>query len=376
MILYTLYFILFLFGLSAGSFLNAIIWRLEKGKSIIMDFFRCHPDPSRAGRRISSRFFSPRCRYGEAGGLCPQNDKEEMASARLSRSCCPKCEHILKWYDLIPVLSFIFLRGKCRYCGKNISWQYPIVEMATALIFLLIFNKIFNFKFFLISNAIGNYSEAIGIFEEVSSFKFQVLSLIFWLYIASVLIVIFVYDLKHYIIPDKVLFPAIIITFLFRIYEFLVLLLSRHAELISASPETLKQVQGDKLWMIGSWPLVVGNLRPYFLSAIIASVFFLSLVLMSRGRAMGMGDAKLALLMGLVLGWPNILAALFFSFLSGAIIGLGLILASNGNQVAKSRKLNYSPKSQIPFGPFLVAGTFFALFWGNAIINYYSSLFL
>lgn len=91
---------------------------------------------------------------------------------------------------------------------------------------------------------------------------------------------------------------------------------------------------------------------------------------------MGMGDAKLALLMGLVLGWPNILAALFFSFLSGAIIGLGLILASNGNQVAKSRKLNYSPKSQIPFGPFLVAGTFFALFWGNAIINYYSSLFL
>ncbi len=88
--------------------------------------------------------------------------------------------------------------------------------------------------------------------------------------------------------------------------------------------------------------------------------FFLAIVLVSRGKWMGLGDVKLAFLMGLFLGFPNILIALFFAFLIGAIIGVGLILA-------KRKTL----KSEVPFGPFLVTGTFIALFWGPTIIDWY-----
>jgi len=89
----------------------------------------------------------------------------------------------------------------------------------------------------------------------------------------------------------------------------------------------------------------------------------LAIVLLTRGKGMGIGDIKLAFLMGLFLGWMDILVALFVAFFSGAIIGIGLILL-------KKKKM----KSEVPFGPFLVAGTFIALFWGQTIINLYLGL--
>ena len=245
---------IFIFGLAVGSFLNCVIYRLEQKKSFLK-----------------------------------------------GRSYCPSCKHVLAWHDLIPVISFFILRGKCRYCGKKISWQYPAVEIATALLFLLIFN-----------------------------FQFSIFNICFLFFVSCFLIIIFVYDLKHYIIPDSVIYPAIIITFLYNLI---------------LNPSFL--VQNSILAGIG------------------ASLFFLLIYLISRGKWLGFGDVKLALFMGLFLGFPAIISALFFSFLIGAIIGIILILL-------KRKGL----KSEVPFGPFLIIGTYIALFWGERIINWYFRLII
>jgi prepilin signal peptidase PulO-like enzyme (type II secretory pathway) len=246
------YVFVFILGLCIGSFLNCFIYRMEQEKSLN------------------------------------------------GRSFCPHCKHTLSWQDLFPVFSFLFLKGKCRYCKAKISWQYPAVEILTALIFLLILNKFSIYQF---------------------------LNLIFFFYIASSLIIIFVYDLRHYLIPDKVLFPAIVITLIYDLTNF-------------------QQIWND------------------LLAAVIAAGFFLLIFLMSKGRAMGFGDVKLAILMGLLLGLPNILAALFLAFLFGAIIGIILMLIHKKGL-----------KSEIPFGPFLIAGTFAAIFLGNQIVQWYSAFF-
>jgi len=105
-------------------------------------------------------------------------------------------------------------------------------------------------------------------------------------------------------------------------------------------------------------------LTNYFVVALGTATLFLAIVLITKGKGMGIGDIKLAFLIGLLLGWPNIFVALFFAFLIGAIIGIGLILTH--------RK---TLKSEIPFGPFLVTSTFIALFWGEKLINFYLNLF-
>jgi prepilin signal peptidase PulO-like enzyme (type II secretory pathway) len=105
--------------------------------------------------------------------------------------------------------------------------------------------------------------------------------------------------------------------------------------------------------------------KDHLFAALFAFGFFFIIWAISKGKWMGFGDVKLALFMGLFLGWPNILAALFFAFISGSIIGLILI-------ALQKKKM----KSEVPFGPFLVAGTFFALFWGEKAFNWYLSFIL
>jgi len=185
------------------------------------------------------------------------------------------------------------------------------VEISTGLIFLLIFN----FKFL--------------IFNEFLIFNFQTLNLLYYLLIVCLLIIIFVYDLKHYIILDKIIFPAIGIAFLYQ--------------------------------LIFNWV----TLGTYLGAAFGAAAFFLFIVLVSQGKWMGLGDVKLVFFMGLLLGFPNILTALFLAFFIGAIIGVGLI-------VFGKKKL----KSEVPFGPFLVGGTFVAMFFSQNLINWYLDLFL
>ena len=265
----------FIFGACIGSFLNCVIYRLEKKKKIT------------------------------------------------GRSFCPHCKHTLSWQDLFPVFSFLFLKGRCRYCKAKISWQYPVVELATGIVFLIIYNLKFEI-----------YNQF-----EISQFL-NILNLFFLFYVASALIIIFVYDLKHYIIPDKVLFPAIIITFIYQLFSNLF----------------------NSNWILNSnFKFQISN---FVIAALIASGFFLVIFLISKGRAMGFGDVKLAVLMGLLLGLANVLAALFLAFFFGAIIGLILM-------VFKKKNL----KSEIPFGPFLIIGTFMAILYGNQIVQWYTSLF-
>lgn len=252
--------IIFIFGLTIGSFLNCVIYRLETGDSFLK-----------------------------------------------GRSFCPFCKHKLLWLDLIPIFSFIFLKGKCRYCGKKISWQYPLVEVSLAIL------SLFSFIFF-------------------PDLPFSLWKLFYYWLLISFLIIIFVFDLKYFIVLDKIIYPLIILVLLF---DFHFLFLKQYATFYNL-----------------------------ILSALAAGLFFLIIVLISNGKWMGIGDIKISFFMGLFLGFPNILVALFLSFLIGAIIGIGLILA-------KKKTL----KSEVPFGPFLVIGTLIALFWGEKIVSYYLVLF-
>ncbi len=274
----------FIFGSAIGSFLNVVICRLETGEGIVK-----------------------------------------------KRSHCIKCGQTLAWYDLIPLVSFLWLRGRCRSCKEKISWQYPLVEIATGLLFLLIFN----FQF--------------SIFNEFSMGSLFILGCL--LYIVCSLLVIFVYDLRHYIIPGMVLFPAIIISLIYRLSE------------VFFNPFlTLPLIRGGKGWGALSGQ-VISHFSPYLFSALGASAFFLVIILITRGKGMGLGDAKLVFLMGLLLGWPNILAALFIAFFIGAIVGVGLIFWGRKTM-----------KSQIPFGPFLIGGTLIMLFWSRFFLDWYRAL--
>lgn len=262
------YLIIFVFGLTVGSFLNCLIYRLQVKENFL-----------------------------------------------IQRSYCPDCKRTLGWQDLIPLLSFIILRGKCRYCQKPISWQYPLVELTTGALFVFI-----------------AWSKLTANNEQLT-----VLDIINFGYLLTVicfLIIIFVSDLKYYIIPDKIIYPAIGIAIFYN-------------------------------FVTSYFILHTSSFINFFISAVLASAFFLLIILISRGKWMGWGDVKLAFFMGFFLGFPNILVALFLAFFFGAIIGIGLILAG--------RK---TLKSEIPFGPFLVAGTFITLFWGKELIQLYSHLFL
>ncbi len=219
------------------------------------------------------------------------------------RSICDFCKHKLAWYDLIPVLSFLLLKGKCRYCEKKLPFFYPKIEVFTGLVFVLIY------------------------FFVASILPFSYLSLIFYLLLSSLLIVILFIDLKFGIIPDKITLPGVILTLFFLI--------------------------------ITKLPTIYN----YLFSAIFTSVFFIIIslfyYLLRKNIAMGGGDIKYAFLMGLILGFPSIIVGLYSAFLTAALYSIILIIWH------KKAFL----KDSIPFGPFLVLGTFLSLIWGNLIFQ-------
>ncbi len=292
--------IIFIFGSAVGSFLNVIICRLATGEGMVKN-----------------------------------------------RSHCPKCGQVLRWYELIPIVSFFILRGRCRACREKISWQYPLVEAATGLLFVAVFQ--------LVSLSVYQFGDlGLGVLPLggdstglISGLTLKGgLQIGYYWFIISCLIIIFVYDLRHYIIPDKVLWPAIGAAIVYQL-----ILAFDFASLRSGNNLFPELVEGVKTFY------------PYLLAALVAAAFFLFLVLITRGRGMGLGDVKLVFLMGLVLGWPSILLALFLAFCLGALVGVGLIILGRKTM-----------KSQIPFGPFLILGTLAALFWGQQIIGFYPRL--
>lgn len=253
-------YLFFILGLLVGSFLNSLIYRLGK---------------------------------------------KELKKIWTGRSFCPHCKKTLKWFDLIPLISFLIQKGKCRYCRKPISLQYPLVEFFTGLLFFLLFWK-FGLSY----------------------------SLLLFLPITSLLIILFVYDLKTQTIPDLVAYIAIGLALVYSIFNF---------QFFTAT--TLRET--------------IFNL----ISAVSLAVFFALLVYLSKEYLMGKGDIKMGLLLGLTLGFPKILVGAFFAFFLGALVGLILIALKKKNL-----------KSQIPFGPFLILGIFIGLFFGEKIINWYLGL--
>lgn len=228
------------------------------------------------------------------------------------RSFCPKCKKKISWYDNIPLLSFILLRRKCRRCGKHISWRYPAVELLTAVVFVLVGLR-----------EIGE----IGGIREIWGF---VLSLT----LVCTLIVVFFTDLETMIIPDEILVPAIIVFFVYKIG--------------SAFPiPNIPASQGEQY------------LIPILFPALLSFLFLFLVYLITKRQGIGFGDVKFALLMGLSLGYPKIIVAFYIAFLTGALIGIILILFGKAKW-----------KKKIAFGPFLCLGTFVSFVWGEQIARW------
>lgn len=235
----------FILGLIVGSFLNVVIARLPEGKSLS------------------------------------------------GRSRCQECEMTLRWYDLVPVLSFLLLRARCRQCGARISFQYPLIELATGISFA-----------FLVYH--------LGLSLE----------LVLLLVAVSLLIVIFVYDLFYSLIPDKFSYPLASVGFLSLF------------------------VSGNFLVTPGWGELLIG---PGLFT------FFYLFWKLSSGRAMGLGDAKLSLGLGWLLGLLGGVTMLVLSFWVGAVVAIILLILSRFELI----DTEVGRKTAIPFGPFLILSSVF-----------------
>ena len=238
-------FIIFMFGLIFGSFYNVLIYRLPNDQSII--------NPP---------------------------------------STCGHCQHQLKALDLIPVLSYVMLKGRCRYCNHKVSIQYPLIELATALIFLIIYNL---------------YGLNIYFFKAIV--------------LASIVLVMSMIDLKHYIIPDELSVFTIVSGIIF-------------------------------FFIIGDM-----SFKSLILAFLIGGGFLFIIALIGP---MGGGDIKIMAGFALFLGLERTILALMMSFILGGVIGVLLILFK-----IKGRK------DHIPFGPFLGLGTLISFVYFNVIFTWY-----
>lgn len=229
-----------------------------------------------------------------------------------SHSICPQCKHKLGFFDLVPIFSWLLLRRRCRYCQGKISFQYPLVELITGILFLLSYLRYYSL--------LSPYG------------------LVFIWSALSLLEVIFLYDFKYLIIPDEALLFGII----------LILFSALFAKLLNFSPLL--------------FPVSKSTLNA-FSSALGVGAFFLFLVFATNGRGMGGGDVKLVAFLGLILGWPLILLSLYLAFLLGSFVGLFLI-------AIKKRHFGET----IPFGPFLCAAAVFSLLYPQIMLDFYQKV--
>ena len=216
------------------------------------------------------------------------------------RSFCPNCKNKIKWFDNIPFFSYLFLKGKCRECSKPISFQYFIVELLTAISFVVIFH---------IYGA------------SITTLLLLILSIFF--------IIIFFIDLKHFIIPNVLTFPLMIIGFL-----------------KSFDPNLNQTIFPNYINSL------IGGLFGY--SIIWLIIFFYKKVRKKEG--MGLGDAKLMAVIGFWFGWISIPFTIFIS----SVVALILVIPSLINQ---SRKMS----SEIPFGPYIIIGCILYVTFANQI---------
>lgn len=269
------------------------------------------------------------------------------------RSSCPNCQKTLNWYDLVPIFSYLFLKGKCRKCQKKIGIEYLGVEVIMGLITAFVFWQGLD------------RLQATGYgFQMVTDYTFLlfIFDLIFKTFFITVLAILFITDIKDMFIPDRVVLPSIVLAFV----ALLAITIIKVGYIYFFLSQTLV---GQRLLppyneyfyrhaLMASEPLYLGVLMGLLIGG-----FFWGLIIITRGKGMGGGDVKLGALMGLVLGFPGALLALMVAFLSGAVFSIGLIIIG---------KKHFG--QAIPFGPFLVLGSLVAIFWGNEILNWYLNI--
>lgn len=265
------------------------------------------------------------------------------------RSYCPHCKYKLRWYDLLPIFSYIFLAGKCRYCRKKISLEYLVVEVVVGLLI--------GFLFWQSAGSLSpiNFILNFGTIQLL-------LNLLFKTYFVAVLVVLFLTDLKEMFIPDRIVLPAIVITSIY-LFANTIYKVSYLYYFLLQSPIGKKLLPPFSNYFQRHALLTT---EPFFLallSAILIGGFFWILIILTRGKGMGGGDVKLGAFMGLGLGFPNAFLALMLAFLSGALVSLGLIFLGK-------KKLS----SHIAFGPFLVFGSLVTLYFGQTILDWYLRL--
>jgi leader peptidase (prepilin peptidase) / N-methyltransferase len=242
-----------LLALALGSFANCLIWRLYVNKSI------------------------------------------------KGRSICPKCKHQLAWYDNIPLISFLLLKGKCRYCQKKISWQYFLVEFSLAILFILAWHLA---------------SDDIYLFIKLCLAIF-------------LLLIIFVFDLRYYLIPINLLLIMSPLIYLVNLLSGI------------------------------SWYL------PLFFSLILI-IFFLIQYIITNKKGIGEGDIWLGGSIGLMLaGWTELFIVILVSYLLGSLVGIVLM-------ILKKKKW----QSKLPLGVFLSFGTIISLFWADYLWAWFLQLLI
>ena len=258
-------------GLAFGSFINAYVWRSYQSQK--------------------------------------KKNKDKL-SVWNGRSICPECRHTLSAIDLIPIVSWIMLGGKCRYCKKPISIQYPLVELSTTLLFILSY----------VYWPLNFTNEGITLF-------------VFWLIFLVGFMMLMIYDFRWRLLPNRIVMPLVFLA----IVQLVVQLIFFNA--------------GLSLLLSAFWGILFS-----------AGLFY-GIFIISNGAWIGGGDVKLAIALGILLGGPmKVLLMIFLASFVGSIISITLI-------ATKKLKQN----SLIPFGPLLILSTIVCYLFGTGIINWYKN---
>ncbi len=267
--------LLVLLGLCFGSFVNAFVWRFHMQASA----------------------------------------KTKIAKAKYSivrgRSVCVDCKHQLASKDLLPVVSWLALKGKCRYCKKPIHWQYPLIELITAILFVA------SYLF---------WPNNLNSLVTVANFGLWLVLLVGFMFLV-------VYDLRWMILPNKVVLTLGVVALLFVL--------------------SIVIDQGSRV------------ILQAILGSIVGGGLFWLLFEVSKGRWIGGGDVKLGFVLGLLLASPlNAAIMLFVASLLGTIVSLPMML---GKKI--------TPSTRIPFGPFLLVATVLVQLFSANMINWYVQTF-
>lgn len=282
---------LVVFGLVFGSFVNALVWRLHEQEE------------------LRERIANATGKKGSASKVKTLKATLRERSMLRGRSMCSACHHELHTKDLVPLFSWLVLRGKCRYCGAKIQ-DNPLPEIATASLFVL------------------SYAWWPLTLQGKGLFQFVV-----WLGMLVGFVALAAYDIRWFILPNRIVFPLIV---------------------LAAGEVIIVAIVQQDVWVA---------LNALFGALLLSGLFWI-LFQLSDGAWIGGGDVKLAVVLGLLAGSAlQSLVVLFFASVIGTVFSIPLLLRGRNGL-----------KAHVPFGPYLLAGTFVAVLFGHSIISWYSSL--